>query len=267
MIEHPSQGKLIVFEGPDGVGKSTIAEQLAYRLGEVGIPCEHLAFPVREPCSLGRLIDDLHHYAPGLGLGDVNPTSLQLMHIAAHIDAIEGRILPALRAGTWVILDRFWWSTWVYGGAFGVSECSLKAMIDLERLHWGRVNPDVLFLVERNIGASVDFDGLQGQILQGYRELAGREQVNSCVITLKNDTSVEDTLDAVWEAIKPFIRSLTKSRTTSSESQKDIQLTLLRDTIPNPTVVSRLSPAKPTIVYETYWRFAVERQEIFFRKL
>ncbi len=29
----------------------------------------------------------------------------------------------------------------------------------------------------------------------------------------------------------------------------------------------RLSPAKPTPVYETYWRFAAERQAIFFRRL
>ena len=34
-----------------------------------------------------------------------------------------------------------------------------------------------------------------------------------------------------------------------------------------PYVFTRLSPAKPTVVYDTYWRFAVERQEMFFRKL
>jgi 5-hmdU DNA kinase, helical domain len=34
-----------------------------------------------------------------------------------------------------------------------------------------------------------------------------------------------------------------------------------------PDVWVRLSPAKATEVYETYWRFAAERQEIFFRRL
>jgi len=34
-----------------------------------------------------------------------------------------------------------------------------------------------------------------------------------------------------------------------------------------PVVFSRLSPAKPTIVFETYWRFAAERQAIFFRRI
>lgn len=30
--------------------------------------------------------------------------------------------------------------------------------------------------------------------------------------------------------------------------------------------MSRLAPAKPTIVYETYWRFAAERQRVFFER-
>jgi hypothetical protein len=34
-----------------------------------------------------------------------------------------------------------------------------------------------------------------------------------------------------------------------------------------PIVFRSLSPAKPTVVYDTYWRFAAERQEIFFRRL
>ena len=34
-----------------------------------------------------------------------------------------------------------------------------------------------------------------------------------------------------------------------------------------PSVFRSLSPTCPTVVYETYWKFAAERQEIFFRKL
>ena len=34
-----------------------------------------------------------------------------------------------------------------------------------------------------------------------------------------------------------------------------------------PTIFCSLSPAYPTVVYDTYWRFAAERQEVFFRKL
>ena len=165
MTEQQARGRLIVLEGPDGVGKSTIAEQLTTRLHKAGVPCEHMSFPGRKPRSLGRFVYDLHHNAAGLGLDEVNATSLQLLHIAAHVDAIEGRILPALRTGSWIILERFWWSTWVYGTALGVPERSLKAMIRLERIHWGQVKPDVLFLVERKRVTPIGGEGSQGQII------------------------------------------------------------------------------------------------------
>ena len=263
MTGQPARGKLIVLEGPDGVGKSTLSERLTNRLRETGIVCEHLAFPGRQRGSLGSLVYDLHHEAPRLGLGDVNPTSLQLLHIAAHVDAIEGHILPALRAGTWVVLDRFWWSTWVYGTASGVPERSLEAMIELEQVHWAEVTPDVLFLVERESRTPDDGDGLQ----ERYRELANREQSNLRVATLRNDSSVDEALDAAWEGLAHIDRRLGRGRAPSSDTQEDRQLTLLEDLALNLPNVSRLSPAKPTVVYDTYWRFAVERQEVFFRRL
>ena len=34
-----------------------------------------------------------------------------------------------------------------------------------------------------------------------------------------------------------------------------------------PYVFAKLSPARPTVVYDSYWWFAAERQEVFFRKL
>jgi hypothetical protein len=34
-----------------------------------------------------------------------------------------------------------------------------------------------------------------------------------------------------------------------------------------PSIAEHLKPCKTTVVYETYWRFAVERQEIFFKRI
>ena len=264
MTEQRAQGILIVFEGPNGVGKSTLAGKLTDRLRKTGVPCKYVAFPGRQPGSLGRLVYDLHHDTPGFGLNEFSPTSLQMLHIAAHVDAIEGDILPALRAGTWVVLDRFWWSTWVYGAAFGVPKRSLEAMIELEQLHWGQIKPHVLFLVKRDGGTSDDRQGLKDQIFERYRELADREQFHSRVVPLDNDSSVEDALDAVWDELTHIDRRLSKDKVSPTDAQPSSQLPLLADEAPR---VSRLSPAKPTIVYDTYWQFAAERQEIFFRRL
>ena len=108
MLEQPPPGKLIVFEGPDRVGKSTLADALTKKLVELGIPCEHLALPGRIEGTVGRLVDGIHHAPKTFGLHQITPTSLQALHVAAQLDAIERIILPALNMGTWVVLDRFW---------------------------------------------------------------------------------------------------------------------------------------------------------------
>ena len=45
------------------------------------------------------------------------------------------------------------------------------------------------------------------------------------------------------------------------------QLLLIPRSEPELSVVRSLAPARPTAVYETYWKFAAERQEVFFRKM
>ena len=57
--------------------------------------------------------------------------------------------------------------------------------------------------------------------------------------------------------------------TAFNDSGSDRQLALpLADKVePKPLVFRSLSPASPTAVYDTYWRFAAERQAVFFRKL
>ena len=48
------------------------------------------------------------------------------------------------------------------------------------------------------------------------------------------------------------------------ESQRRLFSSLSTD---GPSLFADLSPARPTVVYDTFWRFAAERQEVFFRKL
>ncbi len=114
------RGNLFVFEGPDGVGKTTLAQALADHLGAENLPHKLLAFPGREAGSLGHHVYQIHHQPQTYQIERIHPASLQVLHLAAHIDAIEQHIRPVLETGRHIILDRFWWSmSWCPRRRFG----------------------------------------------------------------------------------------------------------------------------------------------------
>lgn len=140
---------MYVLEGPDGVGKTTLCAGLADHLQAKGRVVHLLASPGRTPRTLGRLVWRLHHSPAEFDVATVHPVSLQLLHVAARIDAIEGVIRPALQAGEDVVLDRFWWSTMAYGTRAGISLSSLTEMVALEHEHWKGIDPTQIFLIQR----------------------------------------------------------------------------------------------------------------------
>jgi len=261
---------LFVFEGPDGVGKSTVAAGVEEHLRSVGVACARLSFPGSEPGTLGRLVYELHHTPDRFGVADLTSTGLQLLHIAAHVDAIERRILPLLREGTTVLLDRYWWSTWAYGTLRGTPMAHLDAMLTVERQVWQGIRPAALFLLRRT-GPSV-----QADLWTAYERLARQERTKYPIITLKNERSVQVTVQEVAHTVlnsKPLAAAHPAGNLTPSFRQYD--QSNKRDILKprhgvaerSPLAFTRLAPAEPTKVYDTYWRFAVERQAIFFRQV
>lgn len=193
MSSTSESGRLVVFEGPDGVGKTMVARAVWHELEARGLPSTYMSFPGREEGTLGNLVYEIHHNPESLGLtGDIHPVSLQVLHIAAHIDAIENRILPTLAAGIWVVLDRFWWSTWVYGTFSGLPEGSRDRIIDLELCHWNNVRPSVLFLVDR-LTDTRDYPHLRDL----YKKLCNKEQDVYPISELDNTGILSDSVSTV----------------------------------------------------------------------
>jgi thymidylate kinase len=139
------KGRLIVFEGVDAAGKTTLCDDLCESLRHKQLPVQRYQFPGKTPGTLGELVDRIHHHhRDKFCIPGVNPCALQLLHIAAHIDIIESAIKRAVSEGAWVVLDRFWWSTYVYGRDGGVSEQSLELMIQLEKTAYsGPIRPPI----------------------------------------------------------------------------------------------------------------------------
>lgn len=195
-------GKLYVFEGIDGAGKTTLSQRVRDQLNLVGERCLLMTFPGQEPGSLGRHVYDLHHNPRHFNVRAINPTSLQLLHIAAHIDEIEGRMLPAIDAGATVILDRYWWSTWVYGVVYGANPKALEFMIRAELAHWGRIRPTALFVLQRSLQSTEQLRVEDTKLTTEYSKLVRHERKNYPIFVVDNKGSIEETAAQVLKRIK-----------------------------------------------------------------
>ena len=121
-----TQGRVISFEGTEGVGKTTAIEQLCARLQARGIDYLRTREPGGSPFA-ERLRDILLDPAT-----DINDDTELLLMFAARCDHMQQVILPALQRGTWVICDRFTDSTVAYQG-FGRAhgDATVRRKIDV----------------------------------------------------------------------------------------------------------------------------------------
>lgn len=133
------RGRLVVFEGGEGAGKSTQLRRLAARLAASGVA--HRTF--REPggTAAGDRIRDLllHTESP------LAATTEAALFIASRAELVATEVRPALEAGTNVILDRFLLSTYAYQiHGRGLPEPEVRAA---NRLATGGLAPDLTILL------------------------------------------------------------------------------------------------------------------------
>ena len=132
------RGRLIVFEGPEGAGKTTQLGLLSAWLAARGI--EHVR--VREPggTPLGDEARRLLLDTPG----GLDPRAEALLFMASRAALVAGVIEPALARGTLVLADRYFLSTYAYQVAGrGLSEPEIRAA---NALATAGVSPDVTLL-------------------------------------------------------------------------------------------------------------------------
>jgi thymidylate kinase len=190
-------GELIVFEGADATGKSAISTAVCAEIRNEGVAAELLSFPGKAPRTLGNLVYRIHHDPKALEIGSLTSLSLQTLHIAAHLDSIETRILPLLEKGTCVVLDRFWWSTLVYGIADGVDRGVLQALIEAEKLAWAEWLPRMVFYVTRSSPLRDEPAEKWKRWNELYREVVTLEKGEYPVHVIENEGSVDTAVSRV----------------------------------------------------------------------
>ena len=134
------------------------------------------------------MVYEIHHKPAEFDLAQMTPLGLQTLHIAAHLDEITSIILPRLADGIWVVLDRYWWSTWVYGIAAGADRECLELLIEAEKKAWRGILPAAVFVVERDRALREESDLNTFQVLARlYDEIRERERMRQPTYVLDNN--------------------------------------------------------------------------------
>jgi len=134
------RGKLIVFEGAEGAGKSTQVRLLAERLATARISCIALREPGGSP--VGDAIREivLHKEHP------ITNATEALLFMASRAELTAREIVPSLNDGRVVLLDRFFLSTYAYQiFGRGLPEAETRAA---NRLATGGLVPDLTLLLD-----------------------------------------------------------------------------------------------------------------------
>jgi dTMP kinase len=170
-------GRFLTIEGIEGVGKSTQVTRLSNALNERGIAHVMTREPGGTPLA-ERIRAVLLDNVPG---ETMPPTAELLLMFAARAVHLTNLVEPALRAGRWVLCDRFIDATYAYqGGGRGLSA---DAIGQLETLVLGARRPDLTLLLDapveqalgrarqRNAGAAADrFESERAEFFERVRD-------------------------------------------------------------------------------------------------
>ena len=128
--------QLIVFEGIDGSGKTSLSRMFQAYLLSAGTQAVWLREPTDSP--LGQKIRRLAQDEDAIAIQE----ELDLF-IADRRWDVQANILPALRSGTTVIMDRYYYSNACYQGARGLDmEDILRANREFAP------EPDIVFIID-----------------------------------------------------------------------------------------------------------------------
>jgi len=204
------RGHFISFEGGEGSGKSTHAKTLAQRLETLGLK----VVLTREPGGSTGAEIIRHILLSGL-TKPLGAETEAILFAAARDDHVRSVIVPALKAGKWVVCDRFIDSTRVYQGALG--KVDTRVIRSLERVTVGRVMPDLTFILDvpvpvgraratkrRGKGKTDRFEGeaieFHEELRKAYQGLT-KDEPKRCIL-IDGRAPRDVVADRIWDAVK-----------------------------------------------------------------
>jgi dTMP kinase len=134
-------GRFVTMEGIEGVGKSTQVARLSEALKSLGVA--HAV--TREPGGT-PLAESIRDVVLTPREETLPPTAELLLMFAARAVHLANHIEPNLRAGRWVICDRFTDATYAYQG--GGRQLPMSSIGELESMVQGTLRPHLTLLLD-----------------------------------------------------------------------------------------------------------------------
>jgi thymidylate kinase len=211
--------RVVVFEGVDGTGKTTLTRALAqyYRTYLASARVLAASFPGAETGTLGEWVYRLHHHrAPeGPDPRTISPAALQLLHVAAHVDAIQRQFTPLLQEPQgYLLLDRYWWSTYAYA-RLHLDPARAWGLVHPEHQFWQELPaPQIVYLRrQRSLKQNEINQDTYRRIDQQYGEVIAKQREQGVAIhEIENNGLIEDTWAAVLTALVLPLHPLQEER-------------------------------------------------------
>lgn len=135
-----ASGRLVVFEGAEGAGKTTQIRILAEKLTGDGILCVAFREPGGTPVgdAIREILLDPEQ--------EITPATESLLFMASRAELVAREVRPSIEKGAVVILDRFFLSTYAYQiCGRGLQEQDVRAA---NHLATGGIVPDITLLLD-----------------------------------------------------------------------------------------------------------------------
>ncbi|MDE1814151.1 MAG: dTMP kinase [Thaumarchaeota archaeon] len=137
-----SKGKLIIVEGIDGSGKSTQIHLLEKWLAYKGVSV------FKSEWNSSEMVKEITSKGKKKGL--LTPTTFSLLHATDFADRYERNISPLLRAGHFVLADRYVYTAFARDIVRGCNPEWVKKVYDFA------IKPDVAFYFKVPVDIAVD---------------------------------------------------------------------------------------------------------------
>jgi len=195
-----SPGKLIVFEGIDGCGKTSQLMKSVRWFQARGLPVLALREPTDGPKGrqLRRSADE----------GRLSPEDETALFLADRKWNIENNILPAIKRGTSVLLDRFYYSTIAYQGARGLDPVELR-----KRNEAFAPEPDLVLLFDLDPETAVErIKSNRGEAPNLFEKIEYLTKVREIFLSIEASYIVKINallpIEKVWERVEAELNRL-----------------------------------------------------------